>query len=524
MAVNSGDRHQFVIGLFRVVILICISIFLVFLVRVTVFRYHWQRAEENLQKNNIVNAVEDIQRASEWLPGLFFVSDQIRYNNLRGDITFREAETSPDIGVFLKKLLQAEKYYRKAADLDPLSVDAFTGLARCVSSLERIFPFVRKKPYPEKGLPLFRYLLKLMPSNIYTRTLFIQYCYKNKLTDEFVHILGDTLAIYPALYFQLKSQPFYTLKLHEMIRKSLLQAASSKIYPAAAYRALSDLSQVEGDYKSAIGYYRQIRPYWEREDFSEYYFSLGRLYCRDEQFSEAKTTFLKALKEKNEDKLLERIWHLYRKEKKLGEFISFIREVEKRYGLSDIAEILSARCLVRMNRYELAVSHLLRVSSTRYRAESLYLQARIAELTKNWDEMELKIQKATVLDPDNAVYHLTFSRSLQRQKKWIQAEKEATRAIFFSTRKNPWLYNHRAWIRWNMKNFKGAISDWEHSTELSPQTADFFYNLSLAYEKGNNLYEAVKKIENALKIDPGNKKYLDKKASLQKILGIVENN
>ncbi len=524
MAVNSDDRRQYVYGIFRVVILVCVFILIVSLFRVTVARYYWQLAEENLSKNNVSEAVNNISGTVAWLPRIFFVNDLIRLNILKGDISFKQAEVSPDIGSFLEKLLEAEQYYRRAAGLDPLNIDAFTGLARSVSSIERVFPFVRKVPYTKKALPLFQYLLNLMPANIYTRTLFIQYCHKNKLSSELVHTLGDTLSIYPPLYFQLKNQVFYSPAMHKIVRESLLRAAHGRIYPAAAYKGLSDLSSVEGDYKAALKYYQQVMPYWNSTDLSGYYLSLGRLYCKAGMFPEAENDFLLALNGKSEDKLLSKIWYIYRNESRWNEFMAFIQKVKDRCRPSDIVEILSARCLIKMNRYELATSHLLRVSSPRYKAESLYLQARIAELRKNWDEMELKIQRATVLNPENTTYHLTFSRSLQRQKKWLQAEKEATQAIYSSSRMNPWLYNHRAWIRWNMKNYSGALSDWEQSTEISPQTADFYYNLAMAYEKGNNLYEAVKKIEKALRIKPGNKKYLNKKAILQKKLKKTEDN
>jgi tetratricopeptide (TPR) repeat protein len=106
----------------------------------------------------------------------------------------------------------------------------------------------------------------------------------------------------------------------------------------------------------------------------------------------------------------------------------------------------------------------------------------------------------------------------------LQAEKEATKAIISTKKNNPWLYNHRAWIRWNMKNFSGAMKDWEQSVEISPQTADFYYNMAMVYEKGRNFPQAVKKINIALKLKPGSKKYLEKKISLQKLQTMAKNN
>ena len=72
---------------------------------------------------------------------------------------------------------------------------------------------------------------------------------------------------------------------------------------------------------------------------------------------------------------------------------------------------------------------------------------------------------------------------------------------------NPWLYNHRAWIRWNRQNYDGAQSDWRKAIEFSPTTAGFYYNMGLVYEKGGNIDEAVKYFKKAQALKPDEQKY-----------------
>ena len=170
-----------------------------------------------------------------------------------------------------------------------------------------------------------------------------------------------------------------------------------------------------------------------------------------------------------------------------------------------------------MERYELALSHLIRMSSPKYEAEGLYLQARIAEYKKDWDTMELRSQRATVIDGGNSSYLLLFSRALQNQKKLPQAEQAATAAIVSSSDPNPWLYNHRAWLRWNRKDYDGAQADWQKAIELSPETAGFYYSMGLVYQQGKNINEAIRYLKKALAMKPGEQRYKEKLTELTEL-------
>ena len=144
----------------------------------------------------------------------------------------------------------------------------------------------------------------------------------------------------------------------------------------------------------------------------------------------------------------------------MEELYRFYQHVSRRFILSYQIDILLARCLIDLNRYNKACQILIDLNQKEPTAEVYYWLARIAQAEKDWDSMELAIQKATVLEPKNSHYHLIFSRLLKQIKKLERAEKEADLAIKHSAKPSPWLFNHRAWIRWAKKNYMGTARDW----------------------------------------------------------------
>ena len=124
--------------------------------------------------------------------------------------------------------------------------------------------------------------------------------------------------------------------------------------------------------------------------------------------------------------------------------------------------------------YHQAQRILKELNQERPTAEACYWLARIAEKKKDWDSMELAIQKATVLDPENSRYHLIFSKVLKRLMKLERAEKEAGLALDYSVEPSHWLFNYRAWIRWSRKDYQGAVKDWKSAIAVKPRKASFY--------------------------------------------------
>ena len=121
--------------------------------------------------------------------------------------------------------------------------------------------------------------------------------------------------------------------------------------------------------------------------------------------------------------------------------------------------------------------------------------------------MELMIQKATVLDPENSLYHYTFSNVLRRLKKFKRAEKEATLAIKHRKNSSPSWYNYRAGIRRSLKDYRGAAADWRNAISLKPDNVSFYTLAAEMYVKQNLVPIAVDYYKKALDLQPGNDRY-----------------
>jgi tetratricopeptide (TPR) repeat protein len=131
--------------------------------------------------------------------------------------------------------------------------------------------------------------------------------------------------------------------------------------------------------------------------------------------------------------------------------------------------------------------------------------------------MELRSQRATVLDPEKSDNFLLLARALQNQKKWLQAEEAVSDGITSSARENPWLYHNRAWTRWNRKNFEGAENDWRKAIGISPDIASFYFNIALIYERRGQVDQAVIELKKAINLKPEDQRYQKKLEEVSKI-------
>lgn len=482
-----------------------------------VVRYHYQQSLSKLIKNDFYQAQIDLQKAREWQGRFSFVNDQKRIDLAEGNLVIARAKSARTVIDYLDEMKRAEKLFRSAISLHSLNIDSYTGLAQATAALETLYPFVYGTPYSSNALPVYEYLLSLMPVNLYTHKLLIKYYHTKKMEDRLRHVVADLIYLSPSFYFQLDRLPFDTSGMNKKIKNALLKAVANKVKSADAYKALSDVAAQEEDYKRAIEYFLQARSSFSHRNISAYYFQLGKLYLNTKQFNGAGESFLASLKTIDRDNRLRNIWLQYERNNFLQEFLNFTKRVTDEKYESPFIEILQAKSLMALGQYEQALSQLLAIKSSKFESEGLNLQAHIAEYNQDWDTMELRSQRATVLVPEKSDNFLLLARALQNQKKWHQAEKVATDAITRSKRKNAWLYHNRAWTRWNRKNFDGAEMDWIQAIEISPETASFYYNIALIYERKGLLSKAVIELKNAINLKPDEIMYHKKLGELAKL-------
>jgi tetratricopeptide (TPR) repeat protein len=306
----------------------------------------------------------------------------------------------------------------------------------------------------------------------------------------------------------LKKEPFWSPRVKEAVKKGLEQAIEEGISKRETHKAMSSLLAGEKEWAGAISHYRQALRYQAFDNRPKDYIHLGRLYLKKAEIEEAEENFFKALDlSRSKEKDLERLYRLYKGEGSMEELYRFYQQVSRRLILSYRMDILLARSLIDLKRYYKARQILIDLNQKEPTAEAYYWLARIAQIEKDWDAMELAIQKATVLEPKNSHYHFLFSRLLKQIKKLERAEKEAGLAIKHSAKPSPWLFNHRAWIRWAKRDYLGAARDWRLAIRLSPKKASFYAQIAEAYRMLGDWPLAISYYKKALKLDPKNRRY-----------------
>ncbi|BHH84227.1 tetratricopeptide repeat protein [Desulforhopalus sp. 52FAK] len=483
-------------------------------------RFNYQRGMDAITSGKIDIAEDYVQKADHLSLPLLFKRDLVLRNVSLGNINVLKAEAAKKVSVYAERMEQADRFYRLAIDNDPHNVDAFTGLVRATIGLENVYPYLHKKKFHHEVLPLFEQLRSKMPANLYTFSLLTKYYHRKNMTEELQEIVGESVRHYPPIYFQLLNQPFYSMAMNEMLKTSFQDAIDQDIYTNNALKGLSDIYEREGDLSKAIEFYTQAIPKPSpNKDISSYYVRLGRLYLKNGQIEEARVAFLDSLKTKERENRLRQIWSYYNREKRYPEFIQLMTDAENEYALNDYVRILRALALIESDKYQMAISNLIRIDSPKYLPESYFLQSRIAEKLKDWDTMELRSQRATVLDPTKSKYHYQFSKALYNQKKYTQAEQAVTVAIDVSEKVSAWHLSHRAWARYHQKKYDMAQQDWERAIKISPSTTGFYLNMAYVFEQGDNFETALTYVQKALELKPEDKRGLEVRKRLETKLG-----
>ncbi len=498
---------------------LCTFINIVMLLPLAVGRYYLWSAGEELAGDSLTAARSSLDLAEKWLGCSSGGVDDYRLRVAAGDLAFKTAEKSKNTRELLAGMERAEEGYLEAAALEPVAVDAWFGLVRTTPLLEKLSPFVRKEPYRHTALPYFHRLVELMPVNLYVQTLLTKYYRDRNMPDKVMDSIEYSVYLSPLLYYQLRQQPFYTLSMNSGIRKALKRRIEENIGVYTCYKVLAAIEEEERNYHEAALFHEKTLEGMPSSRRSTWYYQAGRLYLKAGMTAKAEEAFLKSLKtEKRPDRLRE-IYGIYEYSQRFTDFLTFCDKAGQGER-DDLVKILSAMALIKMGKYDRARSCLLKVGSRKYLAESCYLQARIAGLLQDWDTMELKGQRATVLAPENSEYYSIFAKALRQQKKYEQAEEAAARAIELLAEPRADRYQERAWIRWARHDYQGAKEDWQSAVRYAPKNSWYHFRLAMVCEKTGELQNALIHIERGLLLQPDNAEYIRKRKELrEKIKG-----
>jgi len=479
-----------------------------------VSQIYYLKSKDHLSEGYFGLATASLKKADQFNP------DDYKIQKGLGEVNFRLSGLKTGAEESLLPAQKSKEFYLKALELNPLDAEAAYGLARGEARLERLYQYLHpeEKNSPYDPLPYYNQAVRLRPNGILYQYALARYLYRRGETEELSSVARNLARIYPPTYYHLKKEDFWSPDVKAAVKQGLEKAIAEEISLKEAHSALSSILAEDQEWSRALAHYQQALQHRAFGNRPANYIRLGRLYLKTDNLQQAGAAFTHALDmSRDRAKDLERIYHHYKRGGRSDQFGLFYQQLCQRFALPLQVQILQARCLIDQQQYPQAKQILMDLNRQESHAGSFYWLARIAKLEKDFDTMELAIQKATVLDPQNSQYHLLFSQVLKRLKKLERAEKEAGLALKHSSRPNPWLFNHRAWVRWSRQDYLGAVRDWQRAVRLKPDRADFYAHIAEGYRKEGQKALVKKYYQKALKLDPENQKYQKEINKLQDI-------
>jgi len=406
----------------------------------------------------------------------------------------------------------------RAARYNPLDAETAYGLARTESRLEQIYQRLNpeEKNNPYDALPYFERAIRLRPNRVTLHYEMARYLFRHGKDEALFQIVRSTARIYPSAYTFLKKEPLWSSSVKAAVKQGLMDAIKQEMLIERAHRAMSTMLAEDEEWDKAIVHYQKALEFKEDNISERDYITLGRLYLQNNQAEEAKISFIKGLHLSTSiEKSFANITRIYKDGKHIDDYDAFCREANERWTFSSKMHIISARYRLDLKQYSSAKRILMDLNRETPTAEAYYWLARIAEREKDWDAMELNVQKATVLEPSNMNYRRMFYGLLKRLGKYKTAEREIGLMIQYSEPPSPGLFDERAKLRLKRQDYTGAVEDWKAAIRLAPKQAAYHANIAEAYIKLGELTTALEYYREAIKLNPGNKDYAGKYKKLK---------
>jgi tetratricopeptide (TPR) repeat protein len=392
------------------------------------------------------------------------------------------------------------------------------GLAIAGNHLEQLYQNLHpeEKNNPYDALPYFEKAIKLRPNSITFHYTLARYLFQHGDEELLLKTVRSMARMYPAVYSYLKKEPFWSSQVKEAVKSGLLDAIDQQFSAASAQQNLAFLLEEDKEWGKAIVHYKKALELKGDNISAEDYVNLGRLFLQNNQIKDAQINFIKALYvSPSIEKTYSYIGHAFKITNHIDDYYAFYQETNSRFLLSPKMHITSARYLMDLKQYRRAQQILTDLNKRNPEAEAYYWLARIDEIEKDFDAMELHIQRATVIDPSNMNYRKIFLGLLKRLGKKDTAEREIGLMIQNSDNPSPQFFDERAKLRRNRNDYTGAVQDWKSAIRLAPKNAVFHANIAEAYMKLGNLPQALEYYQKAAQLDPGNQAYVRKYKTLK---------
>ncbi len=475
------------------------------------------KAENFFKKGDYRQAEISLKTAADWQP------DDDRIQKEMGKVYLRRGESYPNPGEKAFFLIQKSKdCYLRARQLNPLDAETAYELARAETYLEFLYPklYPEAKENPYHPLPYFEEAVRLKPNGIlyhYGRVLYLS---QKKQEADLLKAVRSLCRNYPPVYAYLKKEAFcWSETVGTACEQGLEDAVREDIMPRDVRMMTALIKADRKDWASAVSYYESALGFKTYENHAGNYITLGRFYLKKGEPETAEKHLFHALKlSESKEKTMEQIYSFYRDEGQAEKFCPFYQQARQCFALSSRTDILAARSLADVKQYREAREILTELNQNNADAEVYYRLACISEAEKDWERMDIEIQKATVLDPKNSRYYMKFAEVLICLNHLGEAEKAADAAILHQTAPSPWLFNQRAWIRRKRQNYSGAIEDWKAAIRLKPDNAGFYAGIADACYELKDWRCAWEYYEKALKLNPENEDFRHRKFKAQSFI------
>jgi len=404
----------------------------------------------------------------------------------------------------------AKDEYVRASFYNPIDAEIAYGLAGAENRLELLYQTLhpKEKNTPYDALPYFEKAIRLRPNSITFHYAMARYLYRRGNSEALLKTVRAMARMYPPIYNYLKKEPLWSFKVRESVKSGLLDAIHQHPSTASAHQIIALLLEEDKEWDNAISQYQKALEFKEHDISAEDYLNLGRLFLESNQIKDAQLNFIKGLYvSPSVEKTFSAIGSIFKAANHMDDYYAFYQETTARFLLSPEMQITSARFFIDLKQYRRAQRILEGINRQNPDARAYYWLARVSEIEKDFDAMELQIQKATVLDPSNMKYRQMFYGLLRRLGKLDTAEREIDLMIQHSDTPSPQLYDQRAKLRQHRKDYAGAVEDWKSAIDLSPKNAVFYADVAEAYIKMGNLPQALKYYQQAVQLDPGNQGY-----------------
>jgi len=331
---------------------------------------------------------------------------------------------------FYAEMQQSLEHYRKAIAINPHDILVVQGLAETMAALEFAFEDLfpgRENKY--NAFPFFMRVSKVEPNGFESNYSTTRYLYKKGLKKELLSQVQHTAKIYPS-YGSLKKEAFFSSETREAVKKGFEQAIKEKIKPRIAFFSLSTLAEIDNDFLKSADYYKKGLEFRRTKVSAENSLKLGRLLLKANQKKQAFLEFITALKKSPAPaKYLRTIYFSFKRQKNLNGFVDFAAFAQINKIGSEKLSLYVAQAQIEQKLFEPARQTLKNINAKKPNSRAYYLLAQLARKQKDWDAMELSIQKATVLEPGNSKYFNILADALIYQKKYKSAAEYMGKAL-----------------------------------------------------------------------------------------------